>query len=63
MTHEVIQTLRDQYEYDRMIAIRKASKIQRELSQAEHEIRRLERHLARIEAFCKKNNVALISEA
>ena len=30
-THEVIQRLRDQYTYDRMIAIRKASKIQREL--------------------------------
>ena len=62
-THEMIAKLHDQYTYDRVIAIRKASKIQRELSQAEHEIRRLDQHLARIEDFCKKNNVALDNEA
>jgi len=63
VNHEMIAKLHDQYTYDRVVAIRKASKIQRELSQAEHEVRRLEQHLARIEDFCKKNNVALDNEA
>lgn len=61
--HEMIVKLHDQYQYDRMIAIRKASKIQRELSRAEHETHRIEEHLQRIEAFCKKNNVTLENEA
>jgi len=60
-THEMVVKLHDQYEYDRIIAIRQASKIQRELSRAEHEVSRIERHLARIEDFCKKNNVPLES--
>lgn len=61
VNHEMIVKLHEQYLYDRMIAIRKASKIQRELSQTEHEVHRLERHIERIEDFCKKNNVPLES--
>ncbi len=61
--HEMVVRLYDQYQYDHIIAVRKASKIQRELTQIEHEVRRLERHLERIEAFCKKNNVKLENEA
>lgn len=62
VTHEMVVNLYEQYQYDRIIAIRKASKIQRELTQVEHEVRRIERHLQRIEAFCKKNNVPLENE-
>lgn len=62
-THEMVINLYNQYKYDHIIAIREASKIQRELSRAEHEAGRIERHLQRIEDFCKKNNVPLGEEA
>ncbi len=62
VTHEMIVKLYDQYQYDHIIAVRNASKIQRELSRAEHEVARIERHLNRIEEFCKKNNVSLESK-
>lgn len=61
--HDMIVKLYSQYQYDHLIAVRKASKIQRELSRAEHEVARLEQHLDRIKDFCKKNNVSLESEA
>lgn len=63
VTHEMIMKLYGQYQYDHIIAVRKASKIQRELSQAEHETARIKRHLDRIEEFCKNNGVSLESEA
>ena len=59
VTHEMVVNLYNQYKYDHIIAIRQASKIQRELSRAEHEANRIERHLQRIENFCKKNNIVL----
>lgn len=59
VTHEMVGNLYAQYKYDYIVAIRQASKIQRELSRAEHEANRIERHLKRIEAFCKKNNISL----
>lgn len=62
VTHEMIVKLYGQYQYDHIIAVRNASKIQRELSRAEHEVARIERHLNRIEEFCKKNNVSLESK-
>lgn len=62
MTHEMVVNLYQQYKYDHLVAIRAASKIQRELSRAEHEANRIERHLQRIEAFCKKNGVSLEEE-
>ncbi len=58
-THEMIVRLYEQYKSDHIVALRQASKIQRELSRAEHEANRIERHLKRIEAFCQQNNVAL----
>jgi hypothetical protein len=61
--HEMIVKLHAQYQYDRIAAIREASKIQRELSRTEHEISRLDQHIRRIEDFCKKNNISLESEA
>lgn len=62
ITHEMVINLYNQYKYDHIIAIREASKIQRELSRAEHEAGRLERHLQRIEDFCKKNSISLGEE-
>lgn len=59
INHEMIVKLHQQYTYDHIVAIREASKIQRELSRAEHEAARIERHLSRIEAFCKQHNVVL----
>jgi hypothetical protein len=56
---EMIQALYHQYKADHIEALRKASKIQRELSRAEHEVHRLERHLQRIEAFCQEHTVSL----
>jgi len=58
-THEMIVRLYEQYRGDYIVAIREASKIQRELSRAEHEANRLARHLQRIEAFCKQNHIPL----
>lgn len=57
--HDMIIELYEQYTSDHITALRKASRIQRELSQAEHESGRIERHLKRIEEFCKKNNIPL----
>lgn len=62
VTHEMVVNLYNQYKYDHIKALRNASKIQRELTRAEHETNRIAGHLARIEAFCKLNNVALIEE-
>lgn len=62
ITHEMVINLYNQYKYDHIIAIRSASKIQRELSRAEHEAGRIERHLQRIEEFCKKNSISLGEE-
>lgn len=61
-THEMIVRLHEQYKSDHIAALRNASKIQRELSRAEHEANRLARHIERIEAFCKQNNVSLEGE-
>lgn len=58
-THEMIVRLHEQYKSDHIIAIREASRIQRELSRAEHEANRIARHLGRIEAFCKQNDIPL----
>ena len=44
-THEMIVRLYQQYKGDHIAAIREASKIQRDLSRAEHEVNRIERHL------------------
>lgn len=63
MTYDMIVTLYHQYQYDRIVAIRKVSKIQRDLTKAEHEVHRLDRHLSRIEEFCKKNNISLEESA
>jgi len=62
VTHEMVVNLYNQYKYDHIIAIREASKIQRELSRAEHEAGRIARQLERIEAFCKKNDISLGEE-
>lgn len=61
-THEMVLQLYSQYKEDHIAALRTASKIQRDLSRAEHEAHRLERHLKRIEDFCEKNNVPLGNE-
>lgn len=58
-THEMVVTLYHQYKADHIEIIRKASKIQRDLNRAEHEAGRIERHLARIEAFCTQHNISL----
>ena len=59
LNHEMIVKLHEQYTYDHIIALREASKIQRELTRAEHEAGRIARHLSRIEAFCKQHNIVL----
>ena len=61
--HEMILKTHEQYEYDRIVAMRKVSEIQRELSRAEHELHRVERYLTRIQDFCQQNNVPLENKA
>lgn len=56
---DMVVTLYQQYKSDHVAALREASKIQRELSRAEHKANRLQKHLTRIEAFCKQHNLSL----
>lgn len=60
--HEMVVTMHQQYKADYIAALRNASKIQRDLSRAEHEANRIARQIERIEAFCQKHGVALEEE-
>lgn len=54
-----IVELYTQYQAEQIALLREAGKIQRQLNRTEHAAARIGRHLQRIEAFCKLNNVSL----
>jgi hypothetical protein len=59
--HRIITELRHDYLERHTEALAAYNKVEREANRKLHEVDRLEKHLARIEDFCKKNNIPLIS--
>jgi isochorismate hydrolase len=59
--HRIITDLRHTYLERHTEALADYHKVEREANRKLHEVNRIEKHLARIEAFCKKNNIPLIS--
>ena len=55
--HRIIADLRETYFERHNEALSAYHKIERESNRALHEVNRIERHLERIDAFCKKNNI------
>jgi hypothetical protein len=59
--HRIITDLRHTYLERHTEALTQYHKAEREANRKLHEVNRIERHLERIEAFCKKNNIPLIT--
>lgn len=59
--HRIISDLRHTYLERHTEALTSYHKAEREANRKLHEVNRIERHLARIEEFCKKNNIPLVS--
>lgn len=59
--HRIISELRHTYIEQHTEALADYNKTEREANRKLHEVERLEKHLARIEDFCKKNNIPLVS--
>lgn len=55
--HRMITELRHTYLERHTEALADYNKSQRESNRKLHEVTRLEKHIGRIEAFCKKNNI------
>lgn len=60
--HRIIADLRQTYRERHAEALSDYHKKEREANRALHEVNRVEKHLQRIEAFCKKNDIPLESE-
>lgn len=59
--HRIISELRHDYLERHTEALAEYNKTEREANRKLHEVNRLEKHLMRIEEFCKKNNIPLVS--
>jgi hypothetical protein len=59
--HRIITELRHDYLERHTEALADYNKAAREANRKLHEVDRLEKHLQRIEDFCKKNNIPLVS--
>ena len=59
--HRIITELRHTYLERHTEALAEYHKAERETNRKLHEVNRIERHLERIEDFCKKNNIPLVS--
>lgn len=59
--HRIIVELRHDYLERHTEALAEYNKTEREANRKLHEVNRLEKHLQRIEDFCKKNNIPLVS--
>lgn len=55
--HRIISELRHTYLERHTEALAEYNKAERDANRKKHEVSRLERHLGRIEEFCKKNNI------
>lgn len=59
--HRIITELRHDYLVRHDEALAAYNQAEREANRKLHEVDRLEKHLARIELFCKNNNIPLVS--
>ena len=59
--HRIITELRHTYLERHTEALTQFHKAEREANRKLHEVNRMERHLARIEEFCKNNNIPLVN--
>lgn len=59
--HRIITELRHDYLQRHDEALAEYNKAEREANRKLHEVDRLEKHLQRIEIFCKNNNIPLVS--
>lgn len=59
--HRIITELRHDYLKRHTEALAAYNKAEREANRKLHEVDRLEKHLQRIEVFCKNNNIPLVS--
>ncbi|MGV9002113.1 MAG: hypothetical protein ACOH18_04135 [Candidatus Saccharimonadaceae bacterium] len=57
--HRMITELRHSYLAQHTEALTDYNKAERESNRKLHEVTRLEKHIERIEAFCKKNNIPI----
>jgi hypothetical protein len=60
--HRIISELRHTYIEQHTDALAEYNKAEREANRKLHEVDRLEKHIGRIEDFCKKNNIPLENE-
>lgn len=59
--HRIIADLRHTYFERHTEALSNYHKIEREANRALHEVKRVEKHLERIDDFCKKNDIPINS--
>lgn len=59
--HRIILDLRHTYLERHAEALAAYHRAEREANRKQHEVTRMETHLARIEDFCKKNNIPLVT--
>ena len=59
--HRIISELRHDYLERHQEALAAYNQAEREANRKLHEVDRLEKHLTRIELFCKNNNISLVS--
>ncbi|MFZ1250307.1 MAG: hypothetical protein WAR37_02580 [Candidatus Microsaccharimonas sp.] len=59
--HRIILELRHDYLERHTEALAEYNKIEREANRKLHAVDRLEKHLQRIDDFCKRNNIPLVS--
>jgi len=60
--HRIISELRHTYIEQHTEALTEYNKVERLANRKLHEVNRLEKHLQRIEDFCKKNNIPLVEK-
>lgn len=59
--HRIILDLRHTYLERHAEALAAYHRAEREANRKQHEVSRMETHLARIEKFCKENNIPLVA--
>jgi isochorismate hydrolase len=59
--HRIISDLRHTYLERHIEALAQYDKAAREANRKLHEVQRIEKHLQRIEDFCKNNNIPLVA--
>lgn len=57
-TEDMARTIRAQYQAQLQAALSRYAAIERQMTRAAHEVKRIEHHLAKIDAFCTDNNIA-----